>query len=132
MSAIDTSNGGGVPPNGVQIGGVGADGKFHFILTDNTGALNSSSSLGAANQANSQVATSTSAATLVIARPTRVGCLVKNTDATITVYIGKATVTSANGMPLKAGESVVVTAQTLIQVIAASGTPTVAVFDEFN
>lgn len=87
---------------------------------------------GAAHEANSQVATSTTAGTLIIARPTRVGCLIKNLDATITIYIGAATVTSANGMPLKAGESVVVTAQTLYQVIAASGTPTVAVLEEFN
>lgn len=88
--------------------------------------------VGATNEANSQVATSTAAATLVIARPTRVSCLVRNLDATITVYIGKATVTAGNGMPLKAGESVVITAVTLWQVIAASGTPTVAVIDEYN
>lgn len=88
--------------------------------------------VGAAHEANSQVATSTTAGTLVIARPTRVSCLVRNIDTTITVYIGGATVTTANGMPLKPGESVVVTAQTLWQVIAASGTPAVAVIDEYN
>lgn len=96
-----------------------------------SGSINATSG-GAANVANSQVTASTTAGTLVIARPTRVSCLVRNLDAAITVYIGKATVTAANGMPLKAGESVVISAVTLWQVIAASGTPTVAILDEYN
>lgn len=87
---------------------------------------------GAAHAATSQVATSTVAATLAIARPTRVGLLVRNLDTSISVYIGPATVTSGNGMLLKAGESVVVTAVTLWQVIAASSTPNVAICDEYN
>jgi hypothetical protein len=77
-----------------------------------------------------QVATSGSAGTLVAANATRRRCLIKNTDATITVYVGPATVTTANGMPIKAGESAEITATALIQVIAASGTPTVAYSDE--
>jgi hypothetical protein len=96
-----------------------------------TGTIGASMS-GAAHEANSQVTATGTAGTLIIARATRVGCLIKNTDASITVYIGAATVTAANGMPLKAGESVVVSAQTLIQVISASGSPVVAVFDEYN
>ena len=87
---------------------------------------------GALHHANSQVTTSTTAGTLIIARGTRTSCLIRNLDATISVYIGSATVTSANGMLLKAGESVVVTDKTLLQVIAASGAPVVAVFDEYN
>lgn len=87
---------------------------------------------GATNYVNSQVATSTVAATLVVARETRRGCLVRNLDTTISVYIGAATVTSANGMLLKAGESVVIQGKGLYQVISASGTPTVAVMDEYD
>jgi hypothetical protein len=88
--------------------------------------------IGAAHEANSQVATSTTAGTLVIARATRTSCLVRNLDASINVYIGAATVTSGNGMLIKPGESVVISGVTLWQVIAASGTPTVAVIDEYN
>lgn len=87
---------------------------------------------GAARQANSQVTASTTAGTLIVARATRRGCLIRNLDATISVYIGAATVTSSNGMLLKAGESVVVSGVTLYQVIAASGSPVVAVIDEYD
>jgi hypothetical protein len=87
---------------------------------------------GAVNVANGQVTSSTTAGTLVIARPTRRSCLIKNTDPTLTVYVGKATVTSGNGMPLLAGQSVVINDQALVQVIAASGTPIVAYLDEYD
>lgn len=96
------------------------------------GGGGSGSTAGAAHEANSQVTASTSAGTLVIARPTRRTCLVRNTDAAINVYIGGATVTNANGMILKPGESTVITAVTLWQVIAASGSPVVAVVDEYD
>ena len=108
---------------------------FYFLLCAASHAQNTTITKavpGAQHVANSQVATSTTAGTLVVARPTRTSCLVRNLDASITVYIGKATVTSGNGMPIKAGESVVITGQGLWQVIAASGTPTVAVIDEYN
>lgn len=95
-------------------------------------AVATSSAVGATHYANGQVATSTTAATFVIARPTRTTCMLLNMDATITVYVGRATVTSGNGVPLKAGQSMVVTGVELVQVIAASGTPTVAYWDEFQ
>jgi hypothetical protein len=96
-----------------------------------TGTISASAG-GAAHAATSQVTTSTTAGTLAIARATRVSCLVRNLDASITVYVGKATVTSGNGTPLKAGESFAFTTQELVQVIAASGTPVVSVFDEYS
>jgi hypothetical protein len=37
--AQNSTDGGKVPLQGIQIGGVGADGQFHFALTDNTGIL---------------------------------------------------------------------------------------------
>ena len=77
-----------------------------------------------------QVTTSTTAGTLVAANVNRYKLTVKNKDATITVYIGPATVTSANGVELKAGESRVLKAGILWQVIAASGTPVVDYVDE--
>lgn len=87
---------------------------------------------GAANMANGQIATSTAAATLVAARATRRSVVIKNMDATITVYVGVATVTAANGLPLLAGESVSIDWVGLIQVIAASGTPSVAYCETFD
>lgn len=91
----------------------------------------SSSPTGAANLATGQV-TAGAAGTLVIARATRRQVTIKNTDAAITVYIGPATVTSGNGMPLKAGESITVRWVGLVQVLAASGSPVVAYMDEYD
>lgn len=87
---------------------------------------------GAANSPTSQVTASTSAATLVAARATRRGLLIRNTDAAINVYVGPATVTSSNGMLLKPGESVPVTGVGLWQVIADSGAPVIAILDEYD
>jgi hypothetical protein len=103
------------------------------VNTGTSGTVNATfSAVGAAHQANSQVTASNVAGTLIAARPTRRSCLIRNMDTSITVYLGAATVTSANGMQLKAGESVVVTAITLLQAIAASGSPVIAVFDEYD
>ena len=82
--------------------------------------------------ANGQVATSTAAATLVAARATRRSVVIKNMDTTITIYIGVATVTAANGLPLLPGESVSIDWVGLIQAIAASGTPTVAYAETYD
>lgn len=95
-------------------------------------ALNARLGKGAANLASSQVALSTSAATVAIARSTRRSVLIRNLDTSISVYIGPATVTSGNGMLLKAGESLAFTFVGLLQGIAASGTPSVAVSDEYD
>lgn len=87
---------------------------------------------GAANLANGQVTATTTAGTLVIARPTRTSVLFRNLDSSISVYIGKATVTSSTGTLLKAGESWPVTYVGLWQVIAVSGTPVVSYADEYG
>lgn len=99
------------------------------VLKDNLGAI---SGVSAANLDTNQVTASTTAGTLVIARPTRLSVLFRNLDAAISVYVGKATVTAGNGMLLRAGESVVFSSVGLIQVIAASGNPVVAYADEYN
>lgn len=88
--------------------------------------------LGAPSYANNQVAASTTAGTLIAARATRRSVTIRNTDATITVYIGAATVTAGNGMPLKAGESINIDSVALIQVLAASGTPAVAYIETYD
>ena len=87
---------------------------------------------GASTLANGQVAASTTAGTLVASRATRRRVTIKNTDGTITVYVGIATVSAANGMPLLAGESITFDTTALVQVISASGTPTVAYVEEYD
>lgn len=86
----------------------------------------------AANVATGQVVAGVAAATLVAARAARRAVTIKNLDAAITVYVGPATVTAANGMPLTAGQSITIATQALLQVIAASGTPTVAYVEEYD
>lgn len=96
------------------------------------GSGSSTQPTGAANVATSQTAISTSATQVAAARATRTGLLIRNLDAAISIYIGPTSgVTSGNGMLLKAGESVPVTAVGTWYAIAASGTPTVAVLDEY-
>lgn len=92
----------------------------------------SSSPVGAPNYANGQVATSTTAGTLIAVRATRRSVTVVNLDSAITVYIGAATVTSSNGFPLRAGQSISIDTTALIQVISASGTPTVAYMESYD
>lgn len=125
---------GPLPDQILLVGGKGADGKLYPLKTGTDGSIATTASepVGAANLASSQVTASTSAATLAVARPTRTSVLFRNLDSSISVYIGPATVTSGNGMLLKAGESVAFTFVGLIQVIAASGSPVVSVADEYN
>ncbi len=90
---------------------------------------------GAAHLATGQITASTMAGTLVIARPTRRSVTIQNLDATITVYVGEATVTndgSGHGKRLKAGESIVLDTVVLIQVIAASGSPVLDFADSYD
>lgn len=88
--------------------------------------------LGAANSAVSRVTSTNAAQTLFIARATRAGVLVRNTDTTNSVWIGPATVTTSNGFLLKAGESVPLTFVGLYQVIDNGSHATVHVMDEYN
>ena len=109
------------------------DGSFSLIsLVKRLLGKTTAGTAGAANLNVARVAASTAAATLVAARATRRRCIVKNTDTGITVYIGPATVTSANGFEVKPGESVAVSWPGLIQVIAASGTPAIVAWDEYD
>lgn len=74
---------------------------------------------------------SSTAGTLAIARDTRKGILIRNLDATLTIYVGPATVTTSNGFPILPGESCPFSWTGLIQVISASGTPAYAAWDEY-
>ncbi len=78
---------------------------------------------------------STSAEVIVAASTVGSQVHVKNTHASIIVYVGKAGVTSANGYPLAAGASVsfdFVGNTPAVYAVGASGTPTVAVLRVTN
>lgn len=86
---------------------------------------------GATAIATGQVAPTNSAATLLAARDTRKRVVFLNTGA-VTVYIGPATVSAANGFPLVPGSSVTLYMQPLIQAITASGTGAIAYLEEYD
>lgn len=87
---------------------------------------------GAASYANGQVTASGSAATLLAARATRRSVIFRNTDGSLSVYIGAATVSAANGFLLKAGESIQFDAVGLVQVIAPSGAPVICYIEAYD
>jgi hypothetical protein len=102
------------------------------VVGGGSGGGSSTQPTGAANSSQGQPAQSTSAAQIVPARPTRTGVAFTNLDAAITVYFGPAGVTTANGYPLKAGMSWAPTWVGAIFCVAASGTPVVSFWDEYN
>lgn len=51
--------------------------------------------------------------------------IIRNHDASISVYIGNPGVTSATGILLKAGETITINTRGAVSAVAASGTPTV-------
>lgn len=88
---------------------------------------------GAANLATAQVTSTGTAATLVAARATRRSVLFRNVSASGSVWIGPATVTSSNGVELKAGESVPFTWVGLLQVIDnTTDHCVIAIADEYD
>lgn len=138
----DESRDGGLLPNqGQLIGGKGPDGAFYYILVGTDGTVQTSgggggggggTAAGAANLANGQVALSTTAGTIKAANATRRSITITNLDGAITVYVGIATVTAANGMPLQPGQSISIDSVVLIQGLAASGTPNVAYMESYD
>ena len=83
------------------------------------------------NLASGQVATSVTSAELVPARAQRANVTIKNLDATITIWVGPGTVTTANGFELKAGESKTYVTTSAINGRSASGTPTLGYDEEY-
>jgi hypothetical protein len=69
--------------------------------------------------ANGQVNISSTAATIAAARETRKSLLIIN-QQTVPVWIGVATVTSANGVRLDPGASIVLTTTALVQGITSA------------
>lgn len=86
----------------------------------------------AANLSTGQVTGSTAASTFVPARPTRRSVTLRNIDATNSVYVGPATVSSLTGMLLKGGESISIDFTGLIQFISGAGAPVVSYADTYD
>lgn len=88
---------------------------------------------GAAFGGVSQNTLSTTAEKILSDRPTRKSALILNTDATISVYVGtNSSVSSSNGFVIKAGASLSVTAGIEWWAVAASGTPVIAIIEEWS
>lgn len=69
--------------------------------------------------ANGQVTISSSATTIAAARDTRKHLVIVNRE-NVAVYIGVATVTSANGLRLDPGDAITLTTKALVQGITAA------------
>lgn len=89
--------------------------------------------IGSATLANGQVVPTTTAATLVAARDTRKRLLLENVGQ-CNVYIGIATVTTANGLLLPPGSSIALFTTALVQSIIATGSTgaNVAYIEEYD
>jgi hypothetical protein len=87
--------------------------------------------IGSATLANGQVAPTATAATLLAARDTRKRVTFLNAG-TVDVYIGIATVTTANGFKLVPGSAMMVYTTALLQAITASGTGAIHYIEEYD
>ncbi len=114
------------------IEGIDGAGNPVMIPIRADGSLNTGAH-GAAHLATSEVTSSSSPQTLVVARPTRRTVLVRNDGSgSDAVRVGEATVSASKGVLLTAGQSFSFSFQGLIQVIATSGTPVVTAADEYD
>ena len=113
------------------LGATNDDGSTFHWLRSTAGKLLKMVLPGAPTYANGQVTATTTAATLLAARAARRSVLFVNMG-TARVYIGAATVTAANGVPLDPGQSVVLNITTLIQCLAASGSQAIAYLEEYD
>lgn len=87
--------------------------------------------IGGSTLANGQAAPTGTAATLVAARDTRKRLLLVNRGSQ-SVYVGIATVTTANGLEMKPGDSLELRTTALVQGITASGTGRVDYIEEYD
>jgi len=87
---------------------------------------------GSGSSAYGNVAIGATAAVLVAARQARESVLIKNNHASQILYLGgNSSVTTSNGLPLAAGESVRVESKNVIYAIASGASTDVRYFEEF-
>ena len=91
------------------------------------------SEIGSTAIAVARITPTTSPATLVAARDTRKRLVITNNSNT-TVYVGPATVSTANGYPIGGGYTLTLYTTILVQCIIASGTASadVACVEEYD
>lgn len=120
--------------------GLDPDGEPILLALDADGAISVGASVGGATEAKQVGATNVSivratstgtAATLIVARATRKGALIRNLDTANSVWIGPATVTTSNGFLIKAGEALPITWVGLVQIIDDTNHAAVTVLDEY-
>lgn len=88
---------------------------------------------GAANFATGQAALNSSTATsLMSARPTRRCALVTNTSATVNIYVGGAAVATSTGQLIAPGNSLTIPFTGAIYAISASSTPTASYCEAYD
>lgn len=88
--------------------------------------------IGSSAVAIARVTPTTTAATLIAARETRKRLIITN-NSNVTVYVGPATVTTANGYPIPVGYTLVLYTTALVQAIVAStAAADVAVTEEYD
>lgn len=103
-----------------------------FVLCSSS-AFSQKALVGAFNGTTAQFAASTTPTQAVARRAQRFNVTLRNLDAAITIYYGySASVSSSTGFPLKAGESQPLYTQAAIFIVSASGTPTVAIEEEYD
>lgn len=95
-------------------------------------AVSTEGSSGAPYFANGQITAGAASGQLVPARETRRSVLIRNLDSSNSAYIGRATVTSSNGMLLKAGESVSVDTTAAINCIRATSDVVLAYLETYD
>ncbi len=88
---------------------------------------------GAAHLASTHTTLNSSTATLiVVARPTRRTVVIRNSDTSLSMYVGELGVTSSTGMLVKASESIPYTFVGALYAISASGAPVSYAADEYD
>lgn len=84
----------------------------------------------AATITSGQATLSTAASQVVALSTTRRSIVIRNNDASISIYVGVTGVTSSTGVLVKAGESISINTTAAIFAVAASATPTVSYLAE--
>lgn len=103
------------------------------VIAGNTVQVQRMDEQGSTSISTSQVTPTTTAATLIAKRDTRKRVIITN-NGSVDVYVGPATVTTANGFKIPPGYTLTLRTIALIQAIIASGTMvgSVHITEEFD
>ena len=112
--------------------GVRQSARLVKVVDDSGAAVGPATNKGAPSFANNQVTAGAASAQVVAARATRRAVLVRNTDAANSAYVGGGTVTSLNGFPLKAGESITIETTAAVNAIRATADVVLAYLETYD